>query len=373
MPRRYAWFGKLLVAICLIIAVSLGSGVGLAKKKPKAKVIPQEKAKLVLQVRGLTNSGAIFMRQEAAGDTTEIGLWRSPSGAWPAAWLTLTELHSDYQFIEGPPLQELLGASFQSGVGPSRAYYGLPQIVGEQGEFTNHLGTLEFQRFTLGTGIPCVGMRQYVGSIEPVNAANSPLGDTMVFGWYCAAPDEVLSDDMVTMFLRGIGVKGIGLPPAPIMSSLTSEGTAPAYKIAIFPFETDDKCVGQIRLSDDKFANQLGALITSNNSLTLAYSHYDKYLNHPPIKRPGRLWKGSKPNLAQVISLGETRRVDAVVMYWRATSTGGVYCTDRMPPFPIDVYVIDVQQRKTYKLNGREENISALAEQVLSRFLAGRQ
>ena len=59
MTLRYAWFGKLaFVAICLIVAVCLGSGVSVAKKKPKAKVISEGKAKLVLQVPGLVNAQA---------------------------------------------------------------------------------------------------------------------------------------------------------------------------------------------------------------------------------------------------------------------------------------------------------------------------
>ena len=127
----------------------------------------------------------------------------------PAAQLTLIELHSSYQFVEGPPLQELLRQNFQGGLGILFGNYGLPQIVGAPGELVNHYGTVEFQRFTLGTGIACVGMRQYMGWVEEVDAANTPLGDTQVFGWYCAAPDDPLSDEMVTTFVRGIGVKGI--------------------------------------------------------------------------------------------------------------------------------------------------------------------
>lgn len=171
--------------------------------------------------------------------------------------------------------------------------------------------------------------------------------------------------------------EGITLHPAPTTVAkaepeIQKRTTFTPYKIAIFPFDSDDNCIGQSRPTDEKFASELGALITRSDSLTLAYSYYGKGLDHPAIKRPGRLWKGSKPNLAEVSSLGVARSVDAVVMYWRPVAGIG-YCTGRMPPFPVDVYVIDVGQRKTYKLNGREQNISALAEQALSRFVAGRR
>ncbi len=141
------------------------------------------------------------------------------------------------------------------------------------------------------------------------------------------------------------------------------------YRIAIFPFEGTG-CVGQNRPTDEKFAAELGALIAKNGSLKLAYSYYDKVLNQPPIRKPGQLWAGSRPNVARVSSLGEAHRVDAVVTYWRP-STGIGYCTDRMPPYPIHVYIIDTQ-RKTYWLKGREKNVSGLTEQAFSKFIAAR-
>jgi hypothetical protein len=155
--------------------------------------------------------------------------------------------------------------------------------------------------------------------------------------------------------------------------SAAQKGTAPtAYKIAIFPFDGTG-CVGRNRPADEKFAAQLGALITRNGSMKLAYSYYDSSLNHPPIKNLRRLWKGSKPNLTQVVSAGETHGVDAIVMYWRPTSSPGIpYCEGRMPPFPIEVYVIDVKQRKMHRLKGVEKNISGMAENALSKFLASK-
>ncbi len=82
--------------------------------------------------------------------------------------------------------------------------------------------------------------------------------------------------------------------------------------------------------------------------------------------------RSTKPNAAEVFSLGEARGVDVVVMYWRDAKSGQA-CVNQMPPFPMDVHVFDVKQRKTYRQRGREKNLSAMTEQALSRFLAGRR
>jgi hypothetical protein len=203
---------------------------------------------------------------------------------------------------------------------------------------------------------------------------------------------DVVMQTIVSAFsaysVRGLPQQGGATPRAdsPIEVSKAAPTTTPSpggavqkgtvYKIAIFPFDGDSFCVGRNRPSDEQFAVELGASIKRNNALVLAYSYYDQNLNHPPIKKPGRLWKGSKPNLAQVYALGESHGVDAVVMYWRADASpglGGTNCITRSPPFPIDVWVMDIKQRKAYPRKGREEKLSAMTEQALSKFLANAQ
>jgi hypothetical protein len=187
------------------------------------------------------------------------------------------------------------------------------------------------------------------------------MAEQLLAGLLATHPTVVATTPQIK---KGVKAVSVGQKPA----------TFTPYKIATFPFGSDSKCIGESRPSDEKFASELSAIIARNDSLKLAYSYYDSRLNQPPIKKPGRLWNGSKPNLTQVFSLGQTQGVDAVVMYWRAESSPGIpYCTSRMPPFPVDVYVIDVKQRKTYAQKGSEEDVNALTKQTLSRFLAGVQ
>jgi hypothetical protein len=198
---------------------------------------------------------------------------------------------------------------------------------------------------------------------------------------------EKVAEQALSRFLASAKPKVVATAPAPATAATSAaiakaapgvqKGAVPmAYKIAIFPFDSDTPCIGQVRPLDEKFAVQLAALIAKKDSLTLTYSYYDKSLNQPPITGPRRFWNGSKPNVAKVVSLGQTHGVDAVVMYWRPDSDpglGAASCGSKMPPFPVDVYVVDVKQRKMYRLKGYEKNMSALADQALSRFVAGRR
>lgn len=206
--RRRRPLSRVLLGICLIFVACLHSEASAPEKNLEWKVIPEEEAKLFLLVSGLWNSQATFIRQEGAGETIEVGHWQSPSGALPEAWLSLKQL-SDRQFSKGPPLREHLRGTFQSGV---RGLPGAITSFDDHGESVNQLGALEFQRFTLDTGVACVGMQQYTRFREDLASAEDLLGDTMIFGWYCVKPEAPLSNEMALEFLRGIGVKGIALP-----------------------------------------------------------------------------------------------------------------------------------------------------------------
>jgi len=147
--------------------------------------------------------------------------------------------------------------------------------------------------------------------------------------------------------------------------------TTTPFKVAIFPFGSDTECIGRSRPSHKKLASEVETLIKANDSLTLAYSYYNKDRNYSPIKKPERLWarRGAKPEAAKVFSLGEARGVDAVVTYWRARAGPNTYCEERMPPFRIDVHVFDIKQKKKYQQKGREKHLNAITKQALSRFL----
>ena len=188
---------------------------------------------------------------------------------------------------------------------------------------------------------------------------------------------EKMVQGLISRLLQGQAQVAASTRPTPAAKAGTPKRTNSApYKIAIFPFDSDSNCIGWGRARHEKLAAELESLIARNDSLKLVYSYYDKRLDRPPIKDVERLWPigSKKPNMAEAFSLAETRRADAIVMYWRSDPDAGiVYCGTKVPPFPVDVYLIDIKQRRTYKLNGHEENLSALVEETLSRFLAGAQ
>jgi hypothetical protein len=188
---------------------------------------------------------------------------------------------------------------------------------------------------------------------------------------------EKMVQGLISRLLQGQAQVAASTRPTSAAKARTPKRTNSApYNIAIFPFDSDSNCIGWGRVRHEKLAAELETLIRRNDSLKLVYSYYDEQLDRPLIKDVERLWPigSKKPNMTETFSLAETRGADAVVMYWRSDPDAGiVYCGTKMPPFPVDVYLIDIKQRRTYKLNGHEENLSALVEETFSRFLAGAQ
>ena len=145
---------------------------------------------------------------------------------------------------------------------------------------------------------------------------------------------------------------------------------SPPYRIAVFPFGGDTPCTSYNRPPAEQIASDLATLIKRNGSLMLAYSYYDKHLNQPPIEHPAQLWTGPKPDIERVSALGEAHSIDAVVMYWRPDPSPGLSCSNKQPPYPIKVCLVDVKRRRLYQLQGTEEDHKGMTEQVLSGFLA---
>jgi hypothetical protein len=72
------------------------------------------------------------------------------------------------------------------------------------------------------------------------------------------------------------------------------------------------------------------------------------------------------PNLEQVYQAGRELGVDGVVMYyfkpvWRFTQ------------WPVEVYVIDIEQQRVYAHKGNNTEASELVGQAFSDFVAGRK
>jgi hypothetical protein len=163
--------------------------------------------------------------------------------------------------------------------------------------------------------------------------------------------------------------------PVPTLAPPGAQATRTTpYRIAMLPIGGRTKCA-YLRRPQQKIASDVRALVQDNDSLTLVYSHYDESLNKPPIKKPGRLWKGDAsarmtPNTKLIYTLAQERNIDAIVMYFQPDLIG--YCQDQMPPYPITIYLVDVRQRKTYFHKGHEKDVRAMTSQVLGDFLQSR-
>ena len=190
---------------------------------------------------------------------------------------------------------------------------------------------------------------------------------------------RTVADNAVADFVKDRRKVALVTPTPTILAKTApaiQKGTVSTpYKIAIFPFGGPEYCLGRSRPLNREVASEVHGLIKQNESLTVKYSYYDGAVNQPSIKKPDKLWSGSKPNVNLAYRLGQERGVDAIVMHWRPSEVwpfGGM-CTDRLPPYPIKVYLIDVKQQKTYSLKGREKDLRAMTSQVFTDFMQGRQ
>jgi hypothetical protein len=105
------------------------------------------------------------------------------------------------------------------------------------------------------------------------------------------------------------------------------------------------------------------------SSLSLAYSHYDPGLNHPRIYDYTKVWASSKPKLSAIYREAETRHLDAVFMY----RCIGSYIGYSVPtePMPIELYLIDVKQKRTHAQKGDTDRLEKMVDELISRLLQG--
>ncbi len=179
-----------------------------------------------------------------------------------------------------------------------------------------------------------------------------------------------------TLKARGVPLTAKAVSPQPLpVTPVGAQATrTTAYRIAMFPTGGGTKC-SYLRRPQQKIASDVRALVQDNDSLMLVYSHYDKSLDKPSIKKPDRLWKGDvtarmTPNTKLIYTLAQERNIDAIVMYFQPDFIG--YCTDQRPPYPITIYLIDVRQKKTYSRKGHEKDLRAMTSQVIADFMEGR-
>lgn len=183
---------------------------------------------------------------------------------------------------------------------------------------------------------------------------------------------ELVDQEMV----KAIAAKKAGIVYVKIRgceSKAPSQRNAPAAKIAIFPFDSDSSCLGQNRPTQEKVASTLRTVVENNDSLRLTYSYYDKAPNDPLRNNVDEVWLGDvskKPNVPFLYHLGRQLDVDAVLISWRPAAGVG-YCTNRMPPYTIELYLIDVKSQCTLFVEGDEARLKNIAEQFFRHFLKG--
>lgn len=90
----------------------------------------------------------------------------------------------------------------------------------------------------------------------------------------------------------------------------------------------------------------------------------------PPTNvKPNDAWQGEvrdrKPNLERLYRAGQELRLDALVMWFYKPR-------DMIPQWPVEVYVIDVENRQVYLRKGLNTGAGALVRQALDDFLTGR-
>jgi hypothetical protein len=90
----------------------------------------------------------------------------------------------------------------------------------------------------------------------------------------------------------------------------------------------------------------------------------------PTNVKPNEAWQGDrvhkKPNLERLFRVGQDLGLDALVMWFYAIPTNPV-------PFPVEVYVVDVEKQRIYLHKGTNTEASTLVKQALSDFHAGRE
>ncbi len=137
-------------------------------------------------------------------------------------------------------------------------------------------------------------------------------------------------------------------------------GALSISKVAIFPFGSDDNsCQGRSRGTDEQIASTI-----QSSSPLVTYSYYD----NPTQNSIGRVWADESRGSINgdiIRTVGQQIGVDAVLMAWRP-SAGTGYCTSRMPPFPITLYLVDVKSQCALFAEGDESYITEIVGQLFN-------
>jgi hypothetical protein len=211
------------------------------------------------------------------------------------------------------------------------------------------------------------------GSIEAINAAaEAYCGSLNKKSKLIAAPPN--NADYVFQCYQPTKAVSAPIPPPRKTLAKTApgiqQGTA-SYNIGIFPGVGDfDFGRGGGTPWAEKYTAEFFANYTRVNvsSLKLAYSYYDPGLNQPRIYDYTKVWAGNKPKLSAIYREAGTRDLDAVFLY-RCDGISSI--VNWAGPMPIELYLIDVKQKRTYAQKGDTDRLEKMVQGLISRFLQG--
>ncbi len=156
-----------------------------------------EEAKIVFQGPSLEDKVVRRMRtsDESYQYTLEVALWTGPLAGVPTAQILHLKLMPGYHFRAAPDPKSLI-EKFE-------VFQDKELDFARLRSKGNRLGPVRSRRFHFAD-IDCVSFLQHFG----VSAGDfSSVGTNRVYGYYCADPGAVLSDETVDTVLGGIGIR----------------------------------------------------------------------------------------------------------------------------------------------------------------------
>jgi len=129
----------------------------------------------------------------------ELSLWYRDQSAPPQAQVIRRTLSPGRYFITLPELKDVIGDFGRS--------TGLAVQLGAEGRTVNALGPVDYQLFRLGEA-DCIQFREVTGSaVRQPSSFAVPSGNTLLLGYYCAAPGVAMPPEQRRDILQSLDLK----------------------------------------------------------------------------------------------------------------------------------------------------------------------
>jgi hypothetical protein len=158
--------------------------------------ISEDDFKVTLDAPGLAGGTTRFYRTlTAMHHTVYTGQWVGPGRKHAEALIVLQELSPEYYFPTEVDLREKLRELKNEST----------LTFDSDRRSEKKFGTIRYETFTSDSA-PCVGFYRYSGIVN-TDAGTVPLGDTVVFGYYCAAAAGSLASGTISSVLTSLHIK----------------------------------------------------------------------------------------------------------------------------------------------------------------------